>query len=57
VTVSQLGGLVGGVDRAVDSWTSMRERLIHLDRPVEDFGAEYVALSRGVENLTTEVES
>lgn len=47
----------GGVDRAVDSWTSMRERLINLDRPVEDFGAEYVALSRGVENLTTEFES
>lgn len=47
----------GGVDGAVDSWTSMRERLINLDRSVEDFGAEYVALSRGVENLTTEVES
>lgn len=47
----------GGVDGAVDSWTSMREQLINLDRSVEDFGAEYVALSRGVENLTTEVES
>jgi len=47
----------GGVDGAVDSWTSMRERLINLDRSVEDFGAEYVALSRGVENLTPEVES
>jgi probable F420-dependent oxidoreductase len=47
----------GGVDGAVDSWTSMRERLINLDRSVEDFGAEYVALSRGVENLTREVES
>lgn len=47
----------GGVDGAVDSCTSMRERLINLDRSVEDFGAEYVALSRGVENLNREVES
>jgi hypothetical protein len=35
----------------------MRERLTNLERSVEDFGAEYVALSQGVENLTTEVES
>jgi probable F420-dependent oxidoreductase len=47
----------GGIDGAVNSWKSMRERLTNLDRSVEDFGAEYVALSQGVENLTTEVES
>jgi len=47
----------GGIDGAVASWKSMFERLTTLDRSVEDFGAEYVALSQGVENLTTEVES
>jgi probable F420-dependent oxidoreductase len=47
----------GGIDGAVASWKSMLERLTTLDRSVEDFGAEYVALSQGVENLTTEVES
>jgi probable F420-dependent oxidoreductase len=47
----------GGVDGAVDSWKSMRERLASLDRSVEDFGAEFVALSQGVGNLEKEVES
>jgi probable F420-dependent oxidoreductase len=46
-----------GIDNAVDSWTSLRERLTNLDRSVDDFGAEYVALSHGVENLTAEFES
>jgi alkanesulfonate monooxygenase SsuD/methylene tetrahydromethanopterin reductase-like flavin-dependent oxidoreductase (luciferase family) len=47
----------GGSDGAVESWKSMRERLTNLARSVEDFGAEYVTVSQGVENLTTEVES
>jgi probable F420-dependent oxidoreductase len=46
-----------GIDNAVDSWTSLRERLTNLDRSVDDFGAEYVALSHGVEDLTAEFES
>ncbi len=46
-----------GIDGAVDAWKSLRERLSGLGRSVEDFGAEYVALSQGVDNLTTEIET
>ncbi len=47
----------GGADHAVDAWKSLRERVSSLGRSVEDFGAEYVALSQGVDNLTAEAES
>jgi hypothetical protein len=30
---------------------------VELGRSVEDFGAEYVALSRGVDNVTAEIDS
>jgi probable F420-dependent oxidoreductase len=46
-----------GIDDAVDSWTSMRQRLTNRNRSVEDFGGEYVALSQGVESLTKDVET
>src|SRR4029077_5638476 len=47
----------GGIDQAVAEWKSLRERVSNLDRSLEDFGAEYVALSQGVDDLATEVES
>ena len=47
----------GGIDHAVDAWKSLRERVSSHGRSVEDFGAEYVALSQGVDDLATEVES
>ena len=37
----------GGIDRAVGAWNRLRDRLDSLGRPVEQFGAEYVALPRG----------
>ena len=45
-----------GIDQAVDAWKSLRERVSELGRPVEEFGAEYVALSHGVDALTAETE-
>ena len=47
----------GGIDQAVAEWKSLRERVSNLDRSLEDFGAEYVALSQGVDDLAAEVES
>ena len=47
----------GGIDQAVAEWKSLRERVSNLDRSLEDFGAEYVALSQGVDDLASEVES
>ena len=46
-----------GIDHAVDAWKSLRERVSSHGRSVEDFGAEYVALSQGVDNLTEDVEA
>jgi len=48
---------VGGVDSAVESWASLKARLQELGRTLQTFGAEYVALSRGADNLATESET
>jgi probable F420-dependent oxidoreductase len=45
----------GGIDHAADAWKRLRDRVGGLGRSVEDFGADYVALSRGVGELTAEI--
>jgi probable F420-dependent oxidoreductase len=48
----------GGVDHAVDSWRRLRERVGELQRSVEDFGGDYVALSGAdVGTLTGEIDA
>jgi probable F420-dependent oxidoreductase len=48
----------GGIDRAVSAWNALRDRLRELDRWLEDFGAEYVALPQGgVDHLMTEIDA
>ncbi|HEX4436499.1 MAG TPA: LLM class F420-dependent oxidoreductase [Solirubrobacteraceae bacterium] len=52
------GGFRGGIDSAVDAWSALRDRLRRLGRPVEEFGANYVALPRGgVDDLTAEIDA
>jgi probable F420-dependent oxidoreductase len=52
------GGFRGGIDSAVDGWSALRDRLRRLGRPVEEFGANYVALPRGgVDDLTAEIDA
>jgi probable F420-dependent oxidoreductase len=45
----------GGIDHAVNAWKRLRDRVGSLGRSVEDFGADYVSLNRGVGDLTAEV--
>jgi probable F420-dependent oxidoreductase len=47
----------GGTDRAVDTWKRLRDQVGGLGRSVEDFGGEYVSLSRSVDELTAETEA
>jgi probable F420-dependent oxidoreductase len=48
----------GGSDHVVDDWDRLRDRVGGLKRSVEDFGGEYVVVSRGsVGDLTGEVDS
>jgi len=47
----------GGTDRAVETWTRLRERVNDLGRPVDGFGGEYVSLSRSVDDLVAETEA
>jgi probable F420-dependent oxidoreductase len=52
------GGFAGGIDRAVDAWNALRDRWRGLGRPVEDFGAEFVALPKGgVDTLIAEIDA
>jgi probable F420-dependent oxidoreductase len=52
------GGFRGGIDSAVDAWSALRDRLRRLGRPVEEFGANYVALPRGgVDDLMAEIDA
>jgi probable F420-dependent oxidoreductase len=52
------GGFAGGLEKALDAWSAMRDRLRALGRPVEDFGAEYVAgAGSGTDNLMTEIDA
>ena len=47
-----------GIDRALDAWNRLRERLSSLGRPVEGFGAEYVALPKnGTGALRAQVDA
>jgi probable F420-dependent oxidoreductase len=47
-----------GTDEVVDAWKRLRDRVGALGRSVEDFGADYVALSRrGVGDLTAEIDA
>ena len=46
-----------GIRQAIDAWKSLQERLIALGRSTEQFGAEYVSLSHGAENLAAESEA
>ncbi len=48
----------GGIDHAVSAWRRLRDRLDGLGRPVEDFGADYVALPQGgVGDLPAQVDA
>ena len=46
-----------GIRQAIDAWKSLQERLIALGRSTAQFGAEYVSLSHGAENLAAESEA
>jgi probable F420-dependent oxidoreductase len=48
----------GGVDHAVDAWDQLRDRVAGLNRSVDDFGGDYVALPRGgIGDLKAEVDA
>jgi probable F420-dependent oxidoreductase len=47
----------GSIDHAVDAWKRLRDRVSGLGRSVEDFGADYVSLSRGIGDLTAEIDA
>jgi len=48
----------GGIDQAVGDWNKLRDRLRKLDRPLEDFGADYVARPQGgVDQLMAEIDA
>src|ERR1700691_3405654 len=48
----------GGIDQAVGDWNQLRDRLRGLDRPVDDFGADYVARPQGgIDQLIAEIDA
>jgi probable F420-dependent oxidoreductase len=48
----------GRIDKTIDAWNRMRDRLRALGRSLDDFGAEFVARAHGgVESLAVEVEA
>jgi probable F420-dependent oxidoreductase len=48
----------GGIDHTVGAWNQLRERVQALGRPVEDFGADWVALPHGdVDNVSADVDA
>ena len=48
----------GGLDYCVDAWKQMRDRVGGLGRSVEDFGADYTALTReGVGELPAKIDA
>ena len=48
----------GGLDYCIDGWKQMRERVGALGRSVEDFGADFTALTReGVREIPAKVEA
>ena len=47
-----------GVDRVIDAWDRLRDRVAGLNRSVDDFGGDYVALPRGgIDGLKAEVDA
>jgi probable F420-dependent oxidoreductase len=53
------GFIFGGrTDSVVDAWNRLRDRVADLGRSIEDFGADYVVLSRGgVSELTAKIDA
>src|SRR5438132_3025267 len=47
----------GGIDHVVDAWKQLRDRVDGLGPSVEDFGGDYVSLSRSVHDLNAETEA
>jgi probable F420-dependent oxidoreductase len=48
----------GNIDRTIEAWTGLRDRLHRLGRPVEEFGAEHVARAQGGPGeLTAEMDA
>ena len=48
----------GDIDHAIDAWKRLRDRVRSLGRPVEDFGAEYVARPQGGPgDVTAEIDA
>ena len=48
----------GGLDYCIDAWKQMRERVGSLGRSVEDFGADFTALTReGVREIPAKVDA
>jgi probable F420-dependent oxidoreductase len=47
----------GAVDKAIDAWMRLRDRVGALGRSAEEFGAEYVSLSRSVGELVPEIDA
>ena len=48
----------GGIDRTIDAWKRLRDRVRSLGRSVEEFGAEYVVRPQGPPgDLTTEIDA
>jgi probable F420-dependent oxidoreductase len=48
----------GEIDRTIDSWTRLRDRVRSVGRSVDEFGAEYVARPRGAPGeLTAKVDA
>jgi len=49
----------GGGSRTIDAWKRLRDRVSELGRPVENFGADYVALPQdgGLSALAAEVDA
>jgi probable F420-dependent oxidoreductase len=48
----------GNIDHTIETWTQLRDHVRSLGRPVEDFGAEYVARPQGGPgDLTAEIDA
>ena len=48
----------GNIDRTIDTWTRLRDRVRSVGRSVDDFGAEYVARPQGgPAELTAEIDA
>ena len=48
----------GDIDRTVDAWKRLRDRVQELGRSVEDFGADYVAPPKGgIDGLTAQIDA